>query len=222
MAKRYFEFFDGEYYHIFNRGANKISIFKSKGDLYYFFDRLNDLNTVDSLYGERKRNIKKYKEIQKKSKKLVSIIAYCLLPNHFHLILKQETEDGISKFMHKMGTSYTKFFNKKYERTGVLFQGKFKATYLKKDDALDLTSVYVNLNYKHHKINPLRGLVKTSLFEYLETEKGEYICNKGEIKKIIGTVSNYKKYLKRQGEYFFERKGYSTKNIDFNELEEEF
>ena len=216
-----------QYYHAFNRGTEKIPIFREKGDLYYFFDSIILANQIGLGNQKRERDKtlerKKNKEIAKQSKKLVSIIAYCLLPNHFHLILREEIEGGISKFMQKLGTSYTMYFNQKYERNGVLFQGKFKATHLDRGNALEFTSVYVNLNYKHHQINPEKSLIKSSLFEYLGTEKGESICNLEEIKKIVKNgfdgVENYKKYLKNQSKYFIEKHGNNPDTINFEELE---
>ena len=219
MAIRKINFENGQYYHVFNRGTEKKIIFHDKEDIHYFFDRLLDFNNTEAVGGIWRQKFPKYKKVRSKASHLVSIIAYCLLPNHFHLILKQESENGISKFMQRIGTGYAKYYNKKYKRNGSLFQGKFKATYLNKEGSLDLTSVYVNLNYKHHKINPEKNLVKTSLFEYIKTEQGECICNQEEVKKIMGTVNSYKKYLKNQGEYFFERKGHNLQDIDFDELE---
>ena len=165
MAIRKITFNQNDYYHVYNRGTDKRKIFLDKGDIYYFFDSIQICNSIEkfsnrgSSKNSRKINISK----TKKSGKLVSIVAYCLLPNHYHFILKEETEGGISKFMQKLGTSYTKFFNNKYERTGVLFQGKFKAKEIDKDH-LSLTSVYVNLNYKHHKVDQKKGLTKSSVF----------------------------------------------------------
>ena len=224
MARR-LEFYTEEYYHVFNRGTEKIQIFRDRGDLYYFFDSMFIANkifpNVNRYVSDRVR--KKTKNDAKKEEDLVLIIAYCLLPNHFHLILKERIEGGISKFMQKLGTSYTMYFNKKYERMGGLFQGKFKATHLDKGSALEFTSAYVNLNYKHHNVNPEKKLVKSSLFEYLGTEKGEWICNKNELDKIVkngfGGAEGYKKYLKNQSKYFTERHGNNPDIINFDELE---
>ncbi len=76
---------------------------------------------------------------------LVRIIADCLMPNHFHLILEELVEKGITKFMHKLGTGYAMYFNKKYERVGSLFQGRFKAVRVGDDDYLKNLLVYINV-----------------------------------------------------------------------------
>lgn len=224
MAKRIIDFYIDEYYHVFNRGTDKRVVFKNYSDINYFIDAMfisNKKNPIQNRNNDPKFR-KKLKEEAKQEEKLVSIIAYCLLPNHFHFILKQEMENGISKFMQKLGTSYAKFFNKKYKRSGSLFQGKFKSKLLSGDFSLPLTSVYVNLNYKHHQINPEKRIVKSSVGEYLKKETRELVCNQEEIKSVLDDVGGreeYKKYLQKQSEYFTERKGHNIENLNFKELE---
>jgi REP element-mobilizing transposase RayT len=223
MGKRNFEFVEGEYYHIFNRGTDKRKIFMDKGDLYYFFDEIMIANSDISIGDRRPGSRKRLKEKINGQQKFVKIIAYSLMPNHFHLIVTPVAENGVSKFMQRLGTSYTRFFNEKYERSGSLFQGKFKAVQLSVKKSLEFMSVYVNLNYKYHKIDPKKVSIKTSLFEYLETEVGESTCNKQIIKSLIGGmggIPRYKEYIKRQSEYFSNQKGLSVKNLTFEELEE--
>ncbi len=222
MSKRKIEFFKDEYYHIFNRGVDKRKIFLDKGDLYYFFDAIQISNKKSIIENKHFRKRKEEKEKAKQDEKLVDIIAYCLLPNHFHFILKEKVQGGISKFMSKLGGSYAQYFNNKYERSGTLFQGRFKATHLDKEFSRELTSAYVNMNYKHHNYDIKKDLIKTSLFEYLDEEKGEKICNQKEIEKIIktiGSVEKYKDYLKNQSKYFTGRHQNNLDVLDFEELE---
>lgn len=82
---------------------------------------------------------------------IVEIICFCLMPNHFHLMVRQKIENGISRFMHKLGTGYTNYFNQKYERTGALFQGKYKIVRLKSN------AHFIHLPYYIHS-NPLELL----------------------------------------------------------------
>ena len=77
---------------------------------------------------------------------LVEIVAYCLMPNHFHLLIRELEEGGISKFMQKLTTGYTMYFNKKYERNGALFQGRFKATHVADDRYMRYVISYIHLN----------------------------------------------------------------------------
>ena len=220
MGIRKVEFANGEYYHVFNRGVDKRSIFTNKKQLYFFFKRMRTLNTTDSSkYFDNKRNKFKDQDITGEGDKLVTIVAYCFLPNHYHLLLKQEVDNGISQFMQRLGTSYTKFFNQEEGRSGSLFQGKFKATHLTGDYALSTVSAYVNLNFKHHKIDPKKQLVKTSLFEYLDEELGDRICSQTEIDAIIaesGSLSDYKNTIKQSSISFTDNKGF---NLSFGDFE---
>jgi len=131
------------------------------------------------------------------------------MDNHFHLLVEEVVEGGISKFMQRVGTGYSKYYNKKYERNGSLFQGKFKATKLNGHYILQFLSVYVNLNYKHHKINPKNKIVISSYSRYVTENLKKYKpCSKGEIKKIIksvGGVNKYKEYALKNSHYFTEQ-----------------
>ena len=204
----------GIHYHIYNRGTEKRPIFLEKGDIFYFLNALIISNSPDrKLHTNAKGVLELAKQQALQSENLVEIVAYALLPNHFHLILKEIIPGGISKFMQKLGTSYTMYFNKKYKRTGVLFQGKFKGKEVE-DVHLDYLSAYVNTNYAHHGYDPKKDLVKTSQFEYLNIEKGDYICNKaiiGEIVRSYGSAEAYKKHIMSLSETFIERHGLSPK-----------
>src|SRR3989344_8657918 len=104
----------GEYYHIYNRGNSKQTIFHDKNDYYRFIKTLflsnGEISFKVFLAGKEVFGFDR-------GNPLVSIGAYCLMPNHFHLLLTQIEEDGISKFMQKLSTGYSMYYNKKYERT---------------------------------------------------------------------------------------------------------
>ena len=153
MPSRKIDFINGNFYHIFNRGVDKRDIFLDTDDLSYFVNRLKDFNDINSYGGARISNLPKYKKLRSPTSKLVEIYAYCLLPNHFHLVVEQKSEGGISKFMQKLLTGYTHFFNKKYERSGVLFQGGFKAKEINDDFYLKNILIYVTFNHKIHNIS---------------------------------------------------------------------
>ncbi len=196
MAKRKFIFTNGVFYHIYNRGVDKRDVFMDIEDLNYFYDRMQDFNSIESLGGVRNQNLLKNLKLKNKTFPLVSIVAFALIKNHFHLILKQKEDSGVSKFMHKLGTGHTKFFNKKYDRTGSLFQGKFKAVEIKSEGQLNYLSAYVNLNNKVHKVDKKTKLVKTSWGEYV----GKYTDNICHIKEVLNNFKNkdYEKYAKEQ------------------------
>ena len=219
MGIRNIAFANGEYYHVFNRGVDKRIIFNDKSQQDFFFKRLQLLNTTDnSKYFNNQRNKHKDQDVNGIGDQLVSIVAYSLLPNHYHLLLKQEVDNGISQFMQRLGTSYTMFFNQQEKRSGSLFQGKFKATHLSGEYALSTVSAYVNLNHKHHRIDPAKNLVKSSMFEYLDQELGECICNPVEIQAIIEEsdgLIEYKKFIKQASITFADNKGNTLKLDDF-------
>ncbi|WXT99656.1 MAG: hypothetical protein Ctma_0360 [Catillopecten margaritatus gill symbiont] len=220
MSSRKIPFENEEYYHVFNRGVDKRIVFTDKQELDFFFSRLSALNnTVADMTGRNhRRSNYTGKARVEESEGLVSVVAYCLLPNHFHLLLKQNVDQGISKFMQRLGTSYTVFFNQKHQRNGSLFQGKFKAKHLTGEYGLSTVATYVNLNYQHHKINPKENLVKSSIFEYLQTEQGKFICDETEVKNVmseIGTIKAYKKYAKNLSIVFARNKGIELSDKDF-------
>lgn len=144
-------FVNGEYYHLYNRGVDKRIIFKTSSDYERFLMLLYISNTLESL---RLDNIlssgrKKFKDIFSidRGNPLISIGVWCLMPNHFHLIVRQEADGGISKFMKKIGTGYSMYFNKKYKRQGALFGGVFKSKLAESDDRYLLHLFgYIHLN----------------------------------------------------------------------------
>ena len=123
----------GECYHVYNRGVEKRSVFLDNFDHRRFLISLEELNQEGPLLNFRRLIGARLQSSNDEKNKLVDIICYCLMPNHFHLIMKQLIDKGIPKFMHKIGTSYTNYFNKKYSRSGVLFQGAYKIKYIDGD-----------------------------------------------------------------------------------------
>ncbi|OGZ10202.1 MAG: hypothetical protein A3C14_01530 [Candidatus Lloydbacteria bacterium RIFCSPHIGHO2_02_FULL_50_18] len=145
---------EGELYHIFNRGVEKRIVFKSQSDFRRFYESLAQFNTTNAaLHSRTKFTTENKKSVDvevgprhNKEQKLVSILAYTLLPNHFHLLLRQESPGGITEFMRKIGTGYTMYFNKKYVRIGPLFQGKFKSVLVSRDEYYQYIPHYIHLN----------------------------------------------------------------------------
>lgn len=145
-------FVTGEIYHIYNRGIDKRDIFKSVKDYERFMMLLYIANSVDKP--QRLDNLinilhKDFDEILvlDRGEPLVSIGAWCLMTNHFHILLKQEVDGGITKFMRKLGVGYSMFFNIKYQRQGALFGGLFKSKLIGVDDnyLIELLS-YIHIN----------------------------------------------------------------------------
>ena len=146
-------FITGEYYHLYNRGIDKRIIFKSKRDYERFVILLYLANSSDSFRLDdilNKQN-KTFGEvlILDKGRPLVSIGAWCLMINHFHLLVRQEVDGGITKFMKKVGTGYSMYFNIKYQRKGALFGGLFKSKLIGTNDN------YMRHLFGYIYINPL-------------------------------------------------------------------
>ncbi|MGB2762224.1 MAG: transposase [Minisyncoccales bacterium] len=153
---RKIQFIDNEIYHIYNRGVEKRNIFLDNQDRFRFihdlFEFNNKLSIPNSYYFYSKENSfeaeprKIKQQIRKPRKLLVEILAFILMPNHYHLLLRQKEKGGITKFMQKLGTGITMYFNKKYDRTGHLFQGKFKAINVNKEEYLVYLLYYIHFN----------------------------------------------------------------------------
>ena len=143
---RKISFASGEFYHLYNRGTDKRIIFTDQHDYERFAKLLflcNNAAPVDlKLQGETLYDVLKIN----RSDPLVHIISYCLMPNHFHLLIQEIDQGGISRFMQKMTTGYTMYFNKRNDRTGALFQGVFKSEHANDDRYLKYLIAYIHLN----------------------------------------------------------------------------
>lgn len=142
--ERKFTFAVGEYYHVYNRGVEKRDVFNDDADRLRFQRMLHIANSDKAVV---------YKLIQRSpldkietGEKLTAIGAYCLMPNHFHILVKEIVEGGISKFMEKLTTGYSKYFNKKHNHLGMVFQGRFKAQHVDNDEYLKYLFAYIHLN----------------------------------------------------------------------------
>lgn len=115
-------------------------------DRVRFIDCMYEFNDEKpALNWREKTPTPKSPEVEPREK-LVEILAYCLMPNHYHFMLRQIRNNGISRFMKKLGTGYTIYFNKKYERNGALFQGRFKSIPVDRDEYLRYLPHYIHLN----------------------------------------------------------------------------
>ncbi len=126
---RTIEFDNGAFYHVYNRGVDRRATFLAEDDyekfLFFMGRSKHDLND---------------------GKHLVNIHAYTIMSNHFHLLLEQISENGISQFMQRIGTSYTRLFNRKYERSGALFEAAYKIKSVGDDGYLTVIASYIHRN----------------------------------------------------------------------------
>ena len=197
---------NNQIYHVFNRGVDRRNVFLGKYDLDRFLlclSEFNNLEPIGSIYEQsfRKKGDSGASSLGRPTSKLVEVVAYCLNPNHFHLILQQKTEGGISEFMKRLLGGYTKYFNLKNERTGALFQGKFKAVHINNDNYLYHLSTYVNLNNQVHKI-------KTGYCSSWEEYMGkEGLCDKTMILSHFPGIEAYEKFALEQLQKTLETRG---------------
>jgi putative transposase len=143
MSKRKEPFVPGEYYHLYNRGNSKQVIFRNKTDYHHFIKLLYLVNSKENLIF---RDLYKDFNTGRSGDRLVYIGAYCLMPDHFHLIVTQPDKGNISKFMQKLLTAYSMYFNAKYSHTGSLFEGKFRSKYINSNRHMRHLFSYVLLN----------------------------------------------------------------------------
>lgn len=137
--------FENNYsYHIYNRGVEKRNIFNNKSDYERFLFILEGFNTPNPVEHTLRASINNRKDDA--DRPLIVIHGYCLMPNHYHLIIEQLVDGGISKFLQKVMTGYTMYFNKKYSHSGVIFQGRTKSKLVHNDEYLMWLKDYLALN----------------------------------------------------------------------------
>lgn len=197
-------------YHVFNRGIDHRPVFQK------FWDYNRAINIIDfyrnvkppirfsrflTFSNERKNEI--YTGF-KNGKKHVRILAYCLMPNHFHLLLKQVSDDGISRFMSNFQNSYTKFFNTKEERTGPLLLDEFKAVRIETENQLLHVTRYIHLNpytsFILKKIEDIEKYEWSSFKSYLDNKKQDLI-SKEEILPLFKNIETFKTFTLDQADY---------------------
>lgn len=188
---------NGQIYHIFNRGVEKRRIFEDRSDYRRFIKTLQYYLT-DGLK-PRFSHFSKTKLQIDDSKKVANILAYCLMPNHFHLLIKQEKDNGISELIAKLINSYTKYYNLKYGRVGPLLQGQFKAVLVENDEQLIHLSRYIHLNpLVAFLVDDLNKYEWSSFREYLSPTIG--FCNKEDVLAFF-QHSPYKQFVLDHAEY---------------------
>jgi putative transposase len=201
-------FVTGEYYHIYNRGIDKRIIFKLGRDYERFMMLLYIANS-DSEKSFRLDNLinhshKSFNEIMvlDKGEPLVSIGAWCLMTNHFHLLIRQEVDGGITKFMQKLGTAYSMFFNIKYQRKGALFGGVFKSNLIEADDRyMQHLFGYIHINPLDIEFSGWKNKIKKSsvdMKKFLESYRySSYLdyAGKDRIEKNIIKSENFPDYF---------------------------
>lgn len=202
-------FINNGFYHVFNRGLDKRPTFTNTWEL-------NRALELMEFYQYKNTNIKfsRYKKLTSdkrletwtkisKGPKLVEVICFCLMPNHFHLLLRQLEDKGIAIFMSNFINAYTRYFNTKSKRTGNLFEGVFKAVYIEDDEQLIHLSRYIHLNPTTSSLINIKQLEKYPWSSY-----PNYLClrNDNIIKKeavidFFKLPAKYKDFVVNQAAY---------------------
>jgi len=198
MSIRKQNFAKGEYYHLYNRGTDKRKIFLDNEDYEHFLSLMYICNTEKSI---ELRNIVSNFD---RGESIIDIGAYCLMPNHFHILVCEKKEGGLSKFMLKVMTAYSMYFNKKYKRTGKLYEGVFKSTHVNSDRYLKYIYSYIHLNpaklidknWRKDDKRDISQLLKY-IFSYSYSSLREYISSKSQ----ITDPSKFPIYFKRPEEH---------------------
>ena len=211
----------GGYYHIYNKGVEGRDIFMEERDRWRFLQALalfrSEENHEKTLWNlERKEegaNMRSLEELlsDKNDELLVKVMADCLMNNHYHLILKEVAEDGISKFMQKFATGYTMYFNRKYDRSGGLFKGGYKFKKVDSDLYLQYLLVYINVVNPAEIIQPnlrrvgAKNIDKIMDFvadydwsthkEYLQT-RDSFIIDKDILGNIFSSPKRYEEFCR--------------------------
>lgn len=213
-------FAEGEFYHLYNRGTDKRDIFLDDNDFTRFLKSMAEFNVIEPIGSifensfRRRRNKKRVNDASRSltpdynqnddkndiantpDAKLISIVAYCLNRNHYHLLIEQVSEKGVEKFMQRLGTGYTKYFNNKYDRNGVLFQGKFKSVHVDSNEYLLHVSAYVNLNNRVHQLgSPASKLHFRSSWNEYTSKKQERTLGLCDKEIILGQFKETQAYV---------------------------
>ena len=151
--------YKGGYFHIYNRGNRKQNIFIEEKDYLNYLKRLRDY----------------------KDKYNIAVICYCLMPNHFHLLIRQDSDLPIYRFMHALHTSYSMYFNKKYNKVGHMFQNRFKQKEISKDEYFSKVTSYIHFNpVKDGLVDRIEDYQWSSYPDYIGTREGT-LCDKNVI-----------------------------------------
>lgn len=201
----------GEIYHIFNRGIDSRPTFTDSKEYnrallalkyYRFVSPPAGLAQTLNMPVEKRDEIVSY--LEKENDKVIEILTYCFMPNHFHFLIKQLKDKGISKFISNFLNSYTRYFNTKHHRIGPLFLNQFKAVRIETEEQLLHVNRYIHLNpYTSYILKNFDDLVNyrwSSYPEYLALTR-DNLCEKSLILSFFKNIKGYRKFIFDQADY---------------------
>lgn len=211
MPGRLMPIVNNEVYHVFNRGIASQPTFFNKRDYdralesFFYYQNTNPLIKYSRfLTLPIKERAEMLQDLSEDKNYLAEIISYCLMPNHFHFLLRQIKDGGIAKFVGNFTNSYTRYVNTKQERSGPLFTGKFKSVRIETQDQLVHVSRYIHLNpYTSFVVKTLENLRKYpySSFPEFIGETDSQLCMKEDVLANFKTVKQYEKFIFDQADY---------------------
>jgi len=240
MPYRKEKFITDEFYHVVLRGIDGKKLFKDIGDHYRGIFSIYEFNNAEHVAIKDRRKARvRFKKILKEAKenpppfvdsrdKLVEVLAFCIMPNHLHLLLRQLQDEGIFKFMKKLGSGYGRYFNTKYDRKGYVFQSRFVSVRIKNDNQLKVVFAYIHSNpvsliipkWKERGIKNLEKVIKfienykwSSYQDYIGKQNFPSVAEREFLLETIGGENGCRLFMKDWLEY----RG-KVKEEKFNEL----
>ncbi|MDP2649330.1 MAG: transposase [bacterium] len=200
MPYRIIPFVTGDYYHLYNKSFDEQVLFQNRRDYSRFLETLFYYQIQNPKPKFSTYRMSKIFPVDE-SKKVVEILCYCLMPNHFHLLVKQICEGGISEFMRKAIHSFTKYRNVKYKKQGPLLNGIFKAVRVESDEQLMHLSRYIHLNpLVSGLVRDLKFYSWTSYLAYIGVIEEPKIA-KDEMLKFFKSPLEYQQFVLSQADY---------------------
>lgn len=207
----YKQFASGAYYHLYNRGTGKMNIFRDKEDYALLLLRLREALFPASIKRHHKRGEYQRKELPSGA---FTLICYALMPNHYHLLLRQNSETSVSTLMLNVFGGYSKCFNKKYDRVGALFQDQFKAAQVDSNEYLLWLSAYIHANPKVAGLTEdLASYPYTSYPDFVNM-RNETLCDMSVVREQFRDVIEYARFVESATEQISERKDVEHLLID--------
>jgi len=179
------EYAPDSYYHVYARGINKQKIYMDAVDYRYFTD-------LFARYLSRKPSISKDGVAYPSYAKEIKLISYCLMPNHYHMMIHQDSIDDLQKFMRSLNTSYSRYFNLRHKRSGPLFESSYKAVRIDQSSYYDHITRYIHLNPRHWE-----NYFNSSLKYYRDGNEPEWLTTK----PILELFASREKYMQFVADY---------------------
>ncbi|MFH0803511.1 MAG: transposase [Candidatus Tagabacteria bacterium] len=200
-------FVKGEFYHIYIHGISDFEIFPNKKDYQRFLTLLFSANGINSTPRlDRSIDLNLVWDIiagkMKIGEPLVDIVCFCLMPTHFHLLVKERGDGNVSKYLHKILVSHAKYINLKYKKRGHLFESNFHSKHIDDNDYLLKISCYIHKNPKDLKSwkNKEHLYPWSSYQDYILENRWQHLLKKGIIEKQFKNLQEYKNFVEENYE----------------------